>query len=94
MRQYPDFVFVKDRPLMPKKRRFWRLRTVKTTRFVLYERVGFTYYGQRLEMPWGFKSDFASIPRLLWWLIPPHGLAALPSVKHDYLYDERIGQKQ
>mgnify|MGYP000028098225 CR=1 FL=1 len=34
----------------------------------------------------GFITDFASVPQLIWWLIPPHGLAAMPSLVHDYLY--------
>ena len=34
----------------------------------------------------GFTTDFASVPQALWWLIPPHGKAAMPSIVHDYLY--------
>lgn len=34
----------------------------------------------------GFTTDFASVPQVLWWLIPPHGKGAMPSIVHDYLY--------
>lgn len=37
-------------------------------------------------IPKGFSTDFASVPQAFWWLIPPHGRAAMPSVWHDYLY--------
>lgn len=33
-----------------------------------------------------FETDLISIPRWLWWLIPPHGRAAKASVPHDYHY--------
>ncbi len=35
----------------------------------------------------GFKTDFASIPRLLWWIFPPAtGKHRRAAVVHDYLY--------
>ena len=34
----------------------------------------------------GFTTDFASVPQAVWWLIPPQGLAAMPSIVHDYMY--------
>lgn len=34
----------------------------------------------------GFTTDFASVPQLVWSLIPPHGMAAMPSIVHDYMY--------
>jgi len=37
-------------------------------------------------IPAGFKSDGATIPRLLWWFIPPFKPKYLPAViVHDYL---------
>lgn len=32
----------------------------------------------------GFITDFASVPRFLWWFIPPHGYSLNPSIVHDY----------
>ena len=39
----------------------------------------------RLVVPPGFDHDFASVPRLLWFLISPFDLG-LASIFHDYLY--------
>lgn len=43
--------------------------------------------GKIFIVPKGFQTDFASIPRILWWLIAPIGKHTLPSVLHDYLYE-------
>jgi len=43
--------------------------------------------GKRLICaPKGFITDFASVPRLFWRLIPPWGKYSRASVIHDYLY--------
>jgi hypothetical protein len=41
-----------------------------------------------VTIPQGFVSDFATVPRFLWSILPPHGLAQAPSVLHDYFYVE------
>lgn len=33
----------------------------------------------------GSINDLASVPRWLWWLIPPHGNAKKASIVHDYI---------
>lgn len=43
--------------------------------------------GTIYKVPKGFKTDFASIPRLLWSIIKPTGKWSNASVLHDYLYD-------
>lgn len=41
----------------------------------------------RIEVPAGFVTDFASIPRLLWRYIDPEDACiAYPAVVHDWLY--------
>lgn len=35
-------------------------------------------------IPCGFVSDGASVPRVFWWLISPHGAALYAAVKHDF----------
>lgn len=42
----------------------------------------------RIEIPAGFVTDFASIPRVLWNLVggPADGKYRLAAVVHDYLY--------
>lgn len=38
----------------------------------------------------GYVTDFASVPRILWSVFPPHGRMANASVKHDFRYDNRV----
>lgn len=42
--------------------------------------------GWRIRVPAGFLTDFASIPRLLWALIPPRGKYNRAAIIHDFLY--------
>jgi Protein of unknown function (DUF1353) len=39
-----------------------------------------------VTVPRGFETDFASIPRFLWQLLPQWGLYGWAAVVHDYLY--------
>lgn len=39
-----------------------------------------------VQVPVGFVTDFASIPRLFWSLLPTDGLYTYPAIIHDYLY--------
>lgn len=41
---------------------------------------------QCVDVPAGFVTDFASVPRLLWPLFPPWGRYGKAAVMHDYLY--------
>lgn len=42
--------------------------------------------GVVITVPAGFATDYASVPRALWWLFPPHGRYKRAAVVHDYLY--------
>lgn len=51
----------------------------------------FTYYidyvgGDSITVPKGFITDFASIPRMFWIILPPDGEYTQAAVLHDYLY--------
>ena len=49
----------------------------------------FNYYdneGVNYKVPAGFKTDFASVPRILWSIFPPYGRYGKASVLHDYFY--------
>jgi len=48
--------------------------------------VGYRYSHNIITVPVGFVTDFASVPRPLWWLIPFHGKFTKGSVIHDWLY--------
>jgi hypothetical protein len=39
-----------------------------------------------VRVPIGFVTDFASIPRIFWSILPPDGKYTYPAILHDYLY--------
>ncbi len=39
-----------------------------------------------IHIPAGFLTDFASVPRLFWNILPPNGPYGKAAVVHDYLY--------
>jgi hypothetical protein len=41
---------------------------------------------EAVNVPIGFVTDFASIPRVFWSLLPPDGAYTYPAILHDYLY--------
>lgn len=56
----------------------WRLLSSFTYGSVILQRV--------LEISAGFLTDFASIPRVLWSIMPPTGTYGKAAVVHDFLY--------
>ena len=44
----------------------------------------------KVKVPAGFKTDFASVPRLLWSVLPPVGLYSKAAVVHDYLCEHGV----
>lgn len=46
-----------------------------------------------VQVPVGFVSDLASIPRLFWSALRPDGLYTYPAIIHDYLYWEQAGTR-
>lgn len=52
----------------------------------------FTYFVGELDsnthvtVPVGFVTDFASVPRMLWSIIPPWGKYGKAAIIHDYLW--------
>lgn len=68
------------------------------TNFILRE--PFVYYvgklnsDDKIEVPAGFPTDFASVPKKLHWLLPPTGRYGKAAVLHDYLYEYGIGTKE
>jgi Protein of unknown function (DUF1353) len=45
---------------------------------------------QRFVVPAGFRTDFASVPRVVTWLVPRFGAYTLAAILHDWLVDEGI----
>ena len=49
----------------------------------------------RVHVATGFVTDFASVPRLLWWALPKWGLYGNAAVIHDWLYwDQKRTRKE
>lgn len=56
------------------------------------------YVGDRADNLWvlipeGFLSDGATVPRLLWWLVPPWGRHGHAAIIHDYLCEYPVLHK-
>lgn len=66
------------------------LEMLKQRRWLLYE--NFEYHieklgsGMVIRVPKGFETDLATIPRLFWSILPPHGYYGKAAVIHDYCY--------
>lgn len=44
---------------------------------------------QQFVVPKGFETDFASVPKLFTWLVPPYGLYTKAAVLHDFLLHDK-----
>ena len=67
--------------------------TVRRTSDLLWEVVEpLVYRGRRdtFVVPAGFPTDFASVPRVVVWLIPRFGRYTLAAVLHDWLVTDGI----
>ncbi|EAA7439925.1 phage tail protein, partial [Salmonella enterica subsp. enterica] len=47
-----------------------------------------------IEVPAGFVTDLASVPRIFWTILPPDGKYAKAAIIHDYLYDNALRTKK
>jgi len=47
-----------------------------------------------IVVPTGFETDFASIPRIFWRVVPPWGRYSPAAVVHDYLYATAPGLRK
>jgi hypothetical protein len=43
---------------------------------------------ERFVVPAGFRTDFASVPRVVTWLVPRFGAYTLAAILHDWLCSE------
>lgn len=49
-------------------------------------RIGKRYSRRMISVRAGFPTDFASVPRIIWWLLPWWAKYNKASVLHDWLY--------
>jgi Protein of unknown function (DUF1353) len=66
------------------KTEVWELTT--PLRFHLGDATGI----EVVDVPVGFRTDGASVPRIFWNLYPPWGPYGKPAGVHDYLYQKRL----
>ncbi len=53
--------------------------------------IGAEGSGLIVTVPAGTETDFASVPRFFWRLVPPTGKHGKAAVLHDYLYQKQSG---
>lgn len=74
------------------------LKMLKQRRWEVYEKfeyhVGQLGSGIVIRVSKGFETDLASIPRLFWIILPPHGYYGKAAVIHDYCYVHAIESKK
>lgn len=64
--------------------RRWRLA------FAFTFHIGGKYAERAISVPAGFITDFASIPKIIFWVLPWWAKFNKASVLHDWLYQEHI----
>ena len=47
-----------------------------------------------IDVPNGTITDFASVPRIFWTILPPYGEYTQAAVLHDYLYQTHLRSKK
>jgi hypothetical protein len=54
------------------------------------------YQGNKdlFTVPVGFRTDFASVPRIFWNVLPPTGRHTKAAAIHDWLYSTKITSKE
>ncbi len=57
------------------------------TRWTLVEPFSYRAKHETFVVPAGFTTDFASVPRVLVWLLPRYGKWTQAAILHDYLWD-------
>ena len=60
----------------------WKLWRLEQT--LRYE-IGALESGHVIDVPAGFETDGASVPRWLWWLLPTWGSYSRAAAVHDYI---------
>ena len=53
--------------------------------------IGAEGSGLIIQVPIGFETDFASVPKFLWFVLPPWGIHGKAAVLHDFLYRRASG---
>lgn len=74
------------RPFRPSHQSFSRGRFKFYLR-KLSEDITVTAFDHTFKVPKGYKTDLATVPRILWFLFPPFGADEVAFIVHDYMYE-------
>lgn len=66
------------------------VRQVSSTEWETVDEIRYSANHQSFTVPVGQRTDFASTPRVLVWLIPRYGKYTLPAILHDHLWRQEI----
>lgn len=66
------------------------VRRVDADRWTLVDALVYRGRTDRFVVPAGFRTDFATVPRVVAWLIPRFGAYTLAAILHDWLCTEGI----
>jgi hypothetical protein len=69
-----------------------RVRQVDDTTWRLYDAVAYLGRHGDYFVPPGYLTDFASVPRLLWPVVPPYGTYTDAAIVHDWLITDGLGK--
>lgn len=75
--------FTKPLTVTKISKRTWRVE--RAFRYYIGEEGSDEY----IDVPKGFVTDFASVPRAFWAIFPPDGKYTQAAVVHDYLYNQK-----
>ena len=64
------------------------VREVDDNTWELVDELRYAGNTDRFVVPAGFRTDFASVPRVFVWLIPKYGRYTKAAILHDHLCDE------
>jgi hypothetical protein len=70
------------------------LKKLKGRTFELVAPFEYNGHGIHVELPAGATTDFASIPRVLWWVLDPIGPWAEIAVVHDFIYRSKCYSRE
>jgi len=66
------------------------VRKVDADRWSLVDDLVYQGRWERFVVPAGFRTDFATVPRVVTWLVPRFGAYTLAAILHDWLVSEGL----
>lgn len=64
------------------------LKAYDNLKWKVAQPVKFIIGNKEIEIPEGFETDLASVPKILWSFCPPFGKYTSAAILHDFMYSE------